>query len=242
MPIYNLKQKKIIVTRPQPQAQKLSDLIRANNGIPFCIPLIEIKPVEIKTKQIPSPDWLIFISQNAVKYGIKLCLQYPQAKIISIGNKTTQGLKAQGIKTNIQAPPPYTSETLLSLPSLQYIENNKILIIKGGKGRNVLFNTLLERKAEVQTIDVYQRLLLSPPLDFIPFEHIPFFASIITSEQILIQLNKLLMQSHLFKIKQQPLIVISLRLKEKAKKLGFKTIFIAKSANNEHLIQILASI
>jgi uroporphyrinogen-III synthase len=233
----------IIVTRPQPQANQLCKLIKAHNQIPLYLPLIKINPLQLNNKiTLNSFDYIIFISQNAVKYGIDYYHQTKRIKTIVIGKKTLKTLADFNIQADIQAPAPYTSEALLSLIPLQQIKNQQFLIIKGEGGREYLKENLLARGAKVQTVDVYQRILLNPSFALLKSIPLANIASIITSGQILEQFDFCLQQANLSPIKQGPLVVISERLQDKAVKLGFKHVLMANSPANQDLINVLLKV
>ena len=51
----------------------------------------------------------------------------------------------------------YSSESLLNMEELHNVEGDKIIILKGIDGRNLIYDTLIERGAEIESIDVYER-------------------------------------------------------------------------------------
>lgn len=115
-------------------------------------------------------DVIIFISANAVTFSHKhLSLTHlaSSCKIAAIGGKTTKALGSSGYTVDLVAEAPFNSEAFLSLPSMQSIHGQHILIIKGVGGRNALENTLKSRGAFVETCDVYERKAAIHPVKFI---------------------------------------------------------------------------
>ena len=111
-----------------------------------------------------------------------------------------------------------TSEALLALPSLQHVEEQKILIVAGKGGRDLLADTLRARGAHVTRASVYQRHYQPPDLSGIArLESGNFRALIVTSGEQLQHLAKWCNQAAL----NQPLIVSSRRLATLAAELGF---------------------
>src|SRR5210317_728923 len=65
----------VLVTRPRTQAIELVNAIEAQGGDAYCFPVIDIVPLEDVTVReaanaLEHPDIVIFISRNAVEYGI----------------------------------------------------------------------------------------------------------------------------------------------------------------------------
>src|SRR5210317_2228042 len=66
----------VLVTRPRTQATELVDAIEAQGGTAYCLPVIDIAPldeldVRAAAKALDKPDFVIFVSRNAVEYGIE---------------------------------------------------------------------------------------------------------------------------------------------------------------------------
>jgi len=82
-----LNKLRILVTRPAHQAKILSELILQLGGQPILFPVIEIKPLPLDGKivnlldDISHLDYAVFISPNAVEYGIPELLK--TAKLIN---------------------------------------------------------------------------------------------------------------------------------------------------------------
>ncbi|MGM0615330.1 MAG: uroporphyrinogen-III synthase [Pseudomonadota bacterium] len=111
-----------------------------------------------------------------------------------------------------------TSEALLALPSLQRVEQQKILIVAGEGGRDLLADTLRARGARVTRASVYQRRYQPPDSSgIVRLESGNFQALIVTSGEQLQHLAKWCNQAAL----NQPLIVSSRRLATLAAELGF---------------------
>ncbi|MCK5725328.1 MAG: uroporphyrinogen-III synthase [Thiotrichaceae bacterium] len=155
----------VLVTRPTHQADSLCYQLEEMGVVVHRFPTIEIQgcspelPLSLDKNTI-----IIFTSVNAVNYGLEYFthrnISLSQHKILAIGAKTTQQLIKHDLYISVQAKAPYNSESLLKLPILnEDIQQQSILIIKGQGGRGFLKRELLNRKASVQGLSVYQRTL-----------------------------------------------------------------------------------
>jgi uroporphyrinogen-III synthase len=158
---------KIVVTRPRDQAVKLAQRIELAGGIPLLFPLLDIAPVQdtrVLHEQIahlPRFDLAIFISPNAVHYGmaaIRAVGGIPKAlKIATVGQGSARALHESGITNVIVPAERFDSEGLLALPELQDVSGWSVIIFRGDGGRELLGNILRERGATVEYAACYQR-------------------------------------------------------------------------------------
>jgi len=161
--------KRILVTRPVAQAGKLAQMIVAQGGEPVRFPLLEIAPAddpEPLQQVIARLDIYViavFISPNAVEFSVPLILStrpWPATvQAAAIGQSTAEQLALCGIGRVIAPTERFDSEALLELPEFQSerVAGNKVLILRGSGGRDVLATTLVERGAEVHAVTCYHR-------------------------------------------------------------------------------------
>lgn len=158
----------VAVTRPPEQAGKLNALISTHGGQAFNIPLIEIVPLpdyhafEQQLNTLASFDWAIFISSNAVQHGLPHIIQTlgaipEQLQFAAIGPVTAGELKKHGIPKVLTPDNRFDSESLLALPEMQDMQQQKVAIFRGIGGRELLADTLIQRGAEVTFFECYQR-------------------------------------------------------------------------------------
>ena len=108
-------------------------------------------------------DDVIFISPSAVQFGFDKVSEFVKLpRFFAVGQGTANMLKTKLQKEakNIEVVFPKEqvgSEALLSLPEMQKVENNKILIVTGAQGKPLLENTLIERLAKITRWECYQR-------------------------------------------------------------------------------------
>ena len=159
----------IVVTRPSLQNHAICSELTTLGACPIKFPCMEISSysnfneLDLNTR-LPSCQLVIFISTNAVQFGLKAIPNLMQqvaesCQIAAVGTSTAQALNSLGIKQVLTPVDSFDSEALLKLPALQDVEKKSVLLIKGKGGRALLSQTLENRGANVQSIDVYQRTL-----------------------------------------------------------------------------------
>jgi uroporphyrinogen-III synthase len=149
----------VLVTRPATQSSELVDAIEANGGIAVRFPVIEIIPrdaaeIDASTALLGDPDIVVFISRNAVEYG----LSYSAGGLVAaVGPATAAALQAAGHTIDIQPVAGYDSEHLLAEPDLLDVAGKLVRIVRGSDGRELLADTLRERGAQIEYLSVYSR-------------------------------------------------------------------------------------
>lgn len=157
----------IAVTRPPEQATKLTAAIEAGGGAVISFPLLDIQalPDLSDFHQAVTPisqfDWVIFISSNAVQHGMPLLKQAGiplNLKFAAIGPTTAASLQGFGIEQVLTPQERFDSESLLALDAFQNMQGQRVLIVRGVGGREVLAETLKQRGAEVVFGECYRRV------------------------------------------------------------------------------------
>lgn len=201
--------KKILVTRTREQASKLSKKLLELGAEVIEIPTIDIQPcyteeVYNTIKDLNKYDWLVFTSENGVKYfftalfHLNLDLRaLARVQLAVIGPATEIALSAKGLRADLKPEKDFTQEGLCAAFSKIDIKNKKILLIRAKKARELLPNTLQERGAKVDLLPIYETLLprdsleklkeVLPSLDVITF----------TSSSTVENFFKLLEEGHL---------------------------------------------
>jgi uroporphyrinogen-III synthase len=157
-----LQGKHIFITRPKHQAMPIVEQLQANGAIPHLFPLLDIVPKTPAMTDVTA-DYLIFISPNAVSFGIKALNWTSSTSIAAIGKKTANTLQQQHIHVEHFPSEGFDTEHFLALPAFQQVEGKTVVIVRGEGGRELLAQTLKERGAEVTYAEVYIRRL--PELD-----------------------------------------------------------------------------
>lgn len=186
----------IAVTRPPEQATKLNAAIAEAGGSVLSFPLLDIASLpdlnafHAEITPLSQFDWVIFISSNAVQYGMPLLQQasFPSTlKFAAIGPTTASALHAYGIAEVVTPKDRFDSESLLSLPVFQQMQGQRVLIVRGVGGRELLAETFKQRGAKVVFGECYRRV--NPQANATPLERAyqqgQLQAMIITSSEAL---------------------------------------------------------
>ena len=152
----------VLMTRPEHQADELVAAIEDAGGEAIRFPVIDIEPqksadVSRCLDTLPAADITIFISTNAVIYGLH-CVNGDETAIAAIGPGTKSAIELAGRHVDIFPPQGYDSEHLLAEAELQDVSGKNIRIIRGEGGRELLADTLRKRGAKVDYMSVYHRL------------------------------------------------------------------------------------
>lgn len=159
---------RVLVTRPKAQAQHLCRLINTHGGKAIPFPALDITAMDAlpPTETWSAPDFIIFTSPNAVRYGTRVLgmaqQRKPQLTLGAIGPSTLQALRETGQRVGLSPREGFSSEALLLEPMLHNLEGKTVLIVRGQGGREHLAHVLRERGAEVCFAEVYKRM--KPPI------------------------------------------------------------------------------
>lgn len=158
----------VLVTRPEHQAHGLCRLIEAEGGSTVRFPALEIHAVPelpaVRAALGPVDRFhlVIFVSANAVRFGADLLAQRRDMRIAAIGRATAAALNAASHRVSVIPKDGYDSEALLACPDLRHMPGQRVLIVRGRGGRELLGDTLTERGASVTYAEVYDRRPANP--------------------------------------------------------------------------------
>jgi uroporphyrinogen-III synthase len=153
----------VLVTRPEHQALHLCQLIEAEGGAAVRYPALAIKPrpdrsaVRAAIGPTDRYDLVIFVSANAVRYGGDLLEHRRDARIAAVGQATAAALNAAGYRVALMPPEGADSESLLAMHELAHMTGQRVLIVRGSGGRELIAETLTARGADVHYAEVYTR-------------------------------------------------------------------------------------
>jgi len=157
----------VLVTRPEQQASPLCDLLQAAGARVIRLPALQIRAIAAGGAEVrpradtalgEAFDLIIFTSANAVHYGAYLADRHDTATLAAIGPATARALQERGLAATVTPSGGIDSEHLLLHPRLAEPVGQRILIIKGRKGRELLREQLIGRGALVTVAEVYERL------------------------------------------------------------------------------------
>jgi uroporphyrinogen-III synthase len=225
---------RVLVTRPAGQAERLCKLIDAAGGEAFCLPAIDIlDPVdsyhlESVVASLAHYDLAIFISVNAVTRGLDFITargEWPASvRIATVGARSAEALTPYGLAADLVPSHRFNSEALLAFDELQDMRGKRVVIFRGNGGRETLHDTLVERGAEVDYVEVYRRAC--PVVD--PQEIMPYWQPgvldiiTVTSNETLQNLFDMAGIEAQPLLRRIPLLVIGERQAALAEQLGFR--------------------
>jgi len=246
--------KRILVTRAKHQSQHLTDLIESNDGWHAIIfPVMDVLPVSLSADDsdrlacINCFDYVFFISVNAVNFALKLFSgkieKLQGLNCVAVGRATYNCLVSYGLSNILVSKQGFNSESLLVMPELRDLQGYRCLIIRGKGGRELLADSLLERGATVDYLETYERVLAEndniTEVEQLCLQNEIARIVIYSGEalrNLLRLLNKEIIKDKLLSI---PLVVISQRVYELAKEMGFKSIIIAEEASDSAMVNAL---
>lgn len=245
----NLQGLHVLVTRPEPEGKQLCTLIQEAGGQALHFPTLAFQPINTVANQkiihqLNHYQWIIFTSPRAVEYGLPLIQAHwrfwpPTLKIASIGCATAKALEMQNLKVQACPTQDWNSEGLLALPEFKSVHLNKILIVKGVGGRELLYSCLNKRGAKVDIVNVYQRVMPSITIKEPCLAHMNVI--VCTSIAGMQNLVELIGKGDWQNTAQ--LVVISQRMLESALSLGFlHQPKIAENASHGAVMDVLNNI
>ena len=238
----------VLLTRPLAQSNNLQSLLDEASLEYVLFPAIEINKINsITPNQLY--DVVVFVSVNAVIYS-KEYLNFAikeSTQIFAVGSTTARCISDNGLRVDGFPENEASSENLLAMPEFS-LTDKKILIVRGKGGSEVLRNELSKENV-VDYLEVYER----DPCEVSPLhiESLERFmsnsagivmANSIESLRNIYQLISNIRQYHLEEILQRPIVVLSNRIKEYAKTLGFININVVKSQSDEGVLRVLLNI
>jgi uroporphyrinogen-III synthase len=162
-----LSGKRVLITRPAGQADRLARLVREAGGEPLCIPAIEILPLEdpalfhALAQRLDAFDLAIFVSRNAVRRALELLggRAWPAGlKVATVGQGSKEELEQRGFAQVIAPEAQSDSEALLAMPALAAVQGRRVVVFRGDTGRQLLGEALEKRGAAVEYAACYRRV------------------------------------------------------------------------------------
>lgn len=158
----------VLVTRPEHQAMPLCRLLETEGAVALRLPAIDIKPLERgralaqRLGPLENFDLIIFNSANAVRFGAALLDQRRDLRLAAMGPATAHALNQAGYRVAVQPAGVFDSESMLAQPILEHVAGQRILLVKGSRGRELLEQELHRRGAQVTAAEVYERVAAVP--------------------------------------------------------------------------------
>lgn len=238
----------IVITRPLDQAAPLSAAIRAQGGEPVIYPVLAISPVADTTAlhalagRLGDYQWAFFVSPNAVEHALAH-LPHPQAapgwpaslRVATVGPSSAAALTRYGFANILVPEQRFDSEAVLALPEFQTerIAGQRVLILRGDGGRELLADTLRARGATVDHVSCYQRTCPATSPDVLLALHAQgrLDALTLTSSEGLHNLIRMLGTPGWPTLADVPTFVPHARIAEQARRAGFRQVHLTGPAD-----------
>lgn len=243
----------VVVTRPAHQAGNLCRLIEAAGGQVILFPVLAIaapqdqQAVLAVLQRLAQFDLAVFISPNAVDYGLRYAAQVgglpTHLQIAAVGAGTARVLQSAGHPPTLVPEHDFNSEALLALDALQQVAGKKVVIFRGEGGREHLADTLRSRGAQVEYVQVYRRE--KPPVDravlFDAWARKSISAIVVTSNESLQNLFDLVGSEGQVYLRDTQLVLVSERAVELSRRLGIQRApIVAERAGDEAIVIALS--
>jgi uroporphyrinogen-III synthase len=163
---------RILVTRPQAQADALVAELRASGVDAVALPLIDIapaadpQPLRQAWHELPSLALVMFVSANAVQHFMQARpagADWPAALLAgSTGPGTSAALRQAGVPEAARVEPlgeVFDSEALWARLRSRDWQGRRVLVVRGEAGRDWLAEQLGQAGARVEFIAAYRRVL-----------------------------------------------------------------------------------
>lgn len=185
---------------------------------------------------------IIFVSRNAVEFGLPLIGQYggmpPIARVMAVGAETAKQLYRHGIDAHF---PDHGqgAEALLKVDTMQDLRGSRVLIVRGELGLDWPAEEMRKRGAEVIEAKCYRQSLpsaSSKQLREILDQRKPIEGVFVHSQQSLVHLIELA-GSEVDHLLASTLVAGSKKIAQRAKEFGWKgPIEVAESPSNKHMM------
>ena len=162
--------KRIVVTRARGQASELSGKLRALGADVVEIPVIALRPLDDYTAldnaiaALPTYDWLIFTSANAVEYFLQrldrsgLDLRSLRAKLCAIGPATRAAVEALHLRVDV-IPSDSIAEGIVDAFRPYWMKGSRVLLPRAAAAREIVPDALREMGAQVDVVDAYRNVI-----------------------------------------------------------------------------------
>lgn len=241
----------LLNTRPEKQAQALQKMLDEAGIENVTCPLLRIEWLALSQSQLVSLqafDLCIFISVNAVEGLAKQsgsALKALSIPCMAVGAKTAQAIKEQGwnlVESELQQ---YDSEHLLNTQRLKQVQGQRILLVSGEGGRDLLLKTLENRGAKIENWAVYKRL--PEVLDsqtWLKFSGFQRLIVLLTSVESFISLREQkVFKKHQQWLFKQSALVFSERIAEFMRKQGWQgPLHVVSIQSNQGILKALQTI
>ena len=241
----------VLVTRPAHQAQGLIVKLSERGASVLSFPTLSIHPIlldddtQAKLLTLNDMNWVVFISPNAVNYGMPRILphfdlSHFKPQFAAVGEGTADTLKQFGVK-EVLFPENDVGALALLACFPEALHDQKIFIFKGDSDNLTLEHGFRDRGATVDCCVCYQRIHTQedpqPLLHALIRKGIDIIVT--TSGESLRSLQALIPPHMLPDFYQLPLVVVSDHVHEVATSFGFKQLYLSKGASDAAILDTI---
>ncbi len=165
-----LRGKRVLITRAEKQAAKLSGLLREHGAEVIEVPVIEIREpdsyaaLDQALHKILSYDWLVLTSVNGVEalFARLAAVGFDETalqhlKIAAIGPATEQAIADRGLVVDL-VPEKYVAEEVVRLLR-KHVKAQRVLLVRAKVARDVIPNELTAAGAKVDVVEAYETIV-----------------------------------------------------------------------------------
>ena len=245
---------RVLVTRPAHQAETLAREIEAAGGEAVRLPTIEIvasantAALHAVLDRLPEFGFAIFISPNAVRRFLPLLRargDVPSGlRLAAVGQGTLRTLNDEGFDQVLAPLERFDSEALLELLPPAVVAGKEILIVRGEGGRKKLGESLSARGARVAYAECYRRVPPRQPdaASLARLRHGEIDILVITSIEGAHNLCALVGESGRAQLLAKPVVVVSERLAQACRELGFHAeLCVSAQASDAAIVAVLGA-
>lgn len=239
----------VLVTRPEGQGQTLADKLQAGGFDTLLFPTLTIHPKALTPTEQQCVECLdryshvICVSANAARMGVELLADYwPQWPVeqqwVAVGPATYDAMQGWSLGEVLLPGGASHSEGVLALDDLADLDDKKVLILRGVSGRELLADTLRERGADVDYLELYERKM--PEITQLGISNkLPEWLYSDAKKVIVVTSGDGLKNLISMAVGQErelfatSLVVVSQRLADFAKQQGFVSVQVANGASDD---------
>ncbi len=153
-----LSGRRIVITRPAGDAERLAERLRALGAVPIVAPAIRIEftdppALDAALADLARFDWMVFTSRNGVEAVFRRARRITGPRIAAIGPATAAALRERGVGADL-IPDEYVAEAVLG--ALGDVRGLRILLPRADIARRALTDGLRARGADVVEIAAYR--------------------------------------------------------------------------------------
>ena len=224
---------KVWITRSEPGASRLGNLLESHTFQPLVRPVIKVGPTNLPQPKEKIDLW-VFVSVHAVCFAVNAGWN-SNSTCIAVGPATKMELMRY--TSNIRIPQRFSSEGMLELILAEFPSNLSIAIVSAEGGRADLCRWLIDAGHRVSVWNAYERTICVEEFDASVADIV-----VASSGVALAPIKRVLSRYLGSNFASVRLVVSSARVKKIAEELGFTHIATAKGPTDKAVLNALLAI